>query len=270
MLIYEGEYFNSKRNGKGKEYLGKENIIFTGEYLNGKKWNGIGSLGPGNLEPELEKLYQDVFGRKEFFIKDGKSLSFEIRHGFCCGSYFIGEYLNGERNGKGCGFIFCDRDEIWFKGEYIKGELNGKVEIEMEKNSYGRKKSEINDKANGKGKEFYENGNLKFEGEFLYYHKIRGKEYDENGKLIYEGEYFDERNGKAKEYLNNRLIFKGEYLNSRRWKGVGKEYCDNRLIFEGEYLNGKRWNGREIEYKSNERKIINGEYKKMYYILNNY
>ena len=46
-IIFEGEYSNNKRNGKGKEYdgLGEFNnlgdIIFEGEYLTGKRWNGI-------------------------------------------------------------------------------------------------------------------------------------------------------------------------------------------------------------------------------------
>ena len=38
ILIYEGEYLNGKKNGKGKEYdkfNGK--LIFEGEYLNGKR-----------------------------------------------------------------------------------------------------------------------------------------------------------------------------------------------------------------------------------------
>ena len=35
-LIYEGEYLNGKRNGKGKEYENGE-LIFEGEYLNDKK-----------------------------------------------------------------------------------------------------------------------------------------------------------------------------------------------------------------------------------------
>ena len=35
-LIFEGEYLNGKRHGKGKEYDSKERIIFKGEYLNGK------------------------------------------------------------------------------------------------------------------------------------------------------------------------------------------------------------------------------------------
>ena len=36
-LIYEGEYLNGKRNGKGKEYDLNDKLIFEGEYLNGKK-----------------------------------------------------------------------------------------------------------------------------------------------------------------------------------------------------------------------------------------
>ncbi len=40
-LIFEGEYKNEKRNGKGKEYLGNGILIFEGEYRNGIK-NGKG------------------------------------------------------------------------------------------------------------------------------------------------------------------------------------------------------------------------------------
>ena len=39
-LIYNGEYLNSKRNGKGKKY-NEGRLIFEGEYLNGEK-NGRG------------------------------------------------------------------------------------------------------------------------------------------------------------------------------------------------------------------------------------
>ena len=35
--IFEGEFINDKRNGKWKEYDGEGNLIFKGEYLNGKK-----------------------------------------------------------------------------------------------------------------------------------------------------------------------------------------------------------------------------------------
>ena len=32
-LIFEGEYLNGKRNGKGKEYYDNDKLIFEGEYL---------------------------------------------------------------------------------------------------------------------------------------------------------------------------------------------------------------------------------------------
>ena len=41
LLIYEGEYLNGKRNGKGKEYDRDGYLKFEGEYLNGKR-NGKG------------------------------------------------------------------------------------------------------------------------------------------------------------------------------------------------------------------------------------
>ena len=37
ILIFEGEYLNGKRNGKGKEYNDNGQLIFEGEYLDGKK-----------------------------------------------------------------------------------------------------------------------------------------------------------------------------------------------------------------------------------------
>ena len=38
-MIFEGEFLNGKKwNGKGKDYY--NDIEFEGEYLNGKRWNG--------------------------------------------------------------------------------------------------------------------------------------------------------------------------------------------------------------------------------------
>ena len=36
-LMFEGEYLNGKRNGKGKEYDYNGKLEFEGEYLNGKR-----------------------------------------------------------------------------------------------------------------------------------------------------------------------------------------------------------------------------------------
>ena len=101
----------------------------------------------------------------------------------------------------------------------------------------------------------------KFEGEYIGNRKVKGKEYYDNGKLKYEGEYIIigglkggfirgsiEKNGKFKQYdyYSGFLVFEGEYLNGKRY-GKGKEYGRyGRLLFEGEYINGKKIAGIKI------------------------
>ena len=102
-----------------------------------------------------------------------------------------------------------------------------------------------------------DNGNIVYE---IENGKGYIKEYNKEGKFIFEGEYLNgERNGKGKEFYDEKLIFEGEYLNGER-NGKGKEFYDNnKLKFEGEYLNGKRWNVKEYNVKGNfEYEIKNG------------
>ena len=158
-----------------------------------------------------------------------------------------------------------------------------------------------NGRLNGKGKEYYSNGELRFEGEYLNNKKWNGKlyeykndcdskkkennvkknisydlingngkvkEYNNSGKLVFEGEYKNgENHGKGKEYdydyddLN--LIFEGEFINGRKC-GKGKEYYleNGKIIFEGEYRNSNRWNGKMYNFKDNiSYDIINGSGK---------
>ena len=42
ILLFEGEYLNGKKNGRGKEYYEHGTIKFEGEYLNGYKIKGKG------------------------------------------------------------------------------------------------------------------------------------------------------------------------------------------------------------------------------------
>ena len=122
---------------------------------------------------------------------------------------FDGEYLNGNRNGKGKDYDF--NGKLLFLGEYLNG------------------------KRNGKGKEYNYNGSLIFEGEYLNGEKNgKGKEYDYNVNFKFEGEYLKGKawNGKGKEYNEDgKLIFKGEYLNGKKWNGKG--YHENKnCIYE--------------------------------------
>ena len=60
---------------------------------------------------------------------------------------------------------------------------------------------------NGKGKEYYKNGTLKFEGEYSDNEPMKGNRYGQNLNII-------NLNGKVKEYnCFGDLEFEGYYLN---------------------------------------------------------
>ena len=134
---------------------------------------------------------------------------------------------------------------------------------------------------NGKGKEYYSNGNLLCEGEYLN-GKRHGKfkEYYLDGKLLSEGEYLNNKKWNLKLYdLNDNIIselkdgkgyfnindefngyfFESAYINGLP-NGKGKEYYfTNYLKYEGEYLNGKR-HGKGKEYYPDGKLLCEGEY----------
>jgi len=97
-LKFEGEYLNGERNGKGKEYDFEGNLIFEGEYLNGKRWNG--------------KDVHNINYNNKYEIKNGKG--FMTDYTKLGNLFFEGEYLNGEKNGKGKEFYH--RGELLFEG----------------------------------------------------------------------------------------------------------------------------------------------------------
>ena len=159
-ILYEGNVIKGTniKNGNGIEYqinnIKKDNIIFKGEYLNGKR-NGKGKefYSNGKIKFEGEYLIGERNGKGKEFYFDGK-LKFE------------GEYLNGKRwNGKGKEDF--DDGKTMFEGEYKEGE-----------------------KWIGKGTEYNLFDKLLFEGEYLEGKKWNGKvnEYD-FGELKFEGEY---------------------------------------------------------------------------------
>ena len=55
--IFAEEYFNGERSGKGKEYNDNEDLIFEGEYLNGKNWKGKGKEYYSNGQLKFEGDY---------------------------------------------------------------------------------------------------------------------------------------------------------------------------------------------------------------------
>ena len=63
--MFEGEFLNEERNGKGKEYNTKGELIFEGEYLYSQRIKGK-EFVKGKLEYEGEYLYEGKFNGKGY------------------------------------------------------------------------------------------------------------------------------------------------------------------------------------------------------------
>ena len=222
-LIFEGEYKNGKRNGKGKEYGEYHNILFEGEYKNGLRSKGkeyyfhiynenkLYFEGDYKSGVKWDGKGYDENGKIIFEIKNGKGFIIEYYDNTKKYDYwmrspynqyklgnvfkFEGEYLNGEKNGKGK--EFNDYGKLLFEGEYLNG------------------------KRSGKGKEYYYQNidPLKFSYDM---ERIRKEiESIKIGELMFEGEYKNGKrwNGKGKEYddyFGSELVYEGEYLKGEK------------------------------------------------------
>ena len=117
------------------------------------------------------------------------------------------------------------------------------------------------------GKEYFWNGKLQFEGEYLFNRRWNGVGYDTDDNKVYK---LKNGHGTMAEYKYNwpdiiRLIYEGEYLYGKR-NGYGKEcYKNNRGLiykYKGTFLNGKK-HGNGIEIKEESQKIkFESEYLK--------
>jgi len=132
--------------------------------------------------------------------------------------------------------------------------LNNNCSLKKKIFDFGKYEGEFkNDKIEGKGTFYYDNGN-KYEGEFKN-EKIEGKGifYSNNG-YRYEGEFRNGiREGKGKEFYNNGDIYEGDFKNDVR-EGKGIYYYNSGEwegdIYEGEWKNDKK-NGKGIYYYHN-------------------
>ena len=132
-----------------------------------------------------------------------------------------------------------------YEGEYLNDEKNGKG-----KEYYlgGQLKFEGDYLFNyrRKGKEYYNGGNVSYVGEYLFSHKWTGKGYDKEGNIIYE---LNEGNGEIKNFYDNGQLSFEAKLEKGEINGIAKEYnVDGHIIIEGEYKNEEKWNGILKEY----------------------
>ena len=243
-ILYEGEYNNNLKQGKGKEYNKNGKILFVGEFMNGYRYKGKEFNENGKLIFNGQYMKGIPFnGIRKIF--NGNLLEFD------------GEIQNGLKL-KGKEY---DQDEkLIFEGEYKNGEkYKGRQQYTPELIFEG----EFKDGTLYKGKDFDKQNKLRFEGEYKNGKRYAGKEYNESGELIFEGQYKLDKNLNIiiKEKKNKKPTLKQNKID---------------FIFEGEYKNGYKWNGKIIELKSNylkkyENKFKNGlSFSDLYYFFNNF
>ena len=167
-------------------------------------------------------------------LKKGKYIDPEGKYSF------IGEFKNGNLNGKGTVYALVD-DKIKYEGDFI----NGKFE--------------------GKGKLFYDNGNY-YVGQFRnHLQHGKGVEYDPNGNIQFKGCFIDgsrEGNGKC---ITKEMLFIGQYKAGKPKKG--KLYNSNGkiLFYDGDFINGEIPNGIKIFKLANDEFYVGQTQNNLYH-----
>ena len=275
-INYEGEYKNGMKCGEGNDY--KNEIYYNYDYNN--YYNNYYKV---TKEYTGEFLYGMRHGKGEFYLDHIKG---EFKNGKKTGFWknndgFEGEYKDGIINGKGKfngwtgyyvnGYLHGISRKDEQKINYYFGEQVNILNLRIENNCIyfnGIKEYEgdiiNNDIKHGKGTEYYNNKNKRYEGSFqygkhhgygkeYYYDKEilkyegefknglydkEGKEYDENGKIVYEGGFKDGKyHGKGKLYRNGKIVYQGDFEDNKL-QGKGIEYNEEgQIVYDGEFKN---------------------------------
>jgi hypothetical protein len=249
--VYEGEFINGKKEGKGKMDYG-EGEMYEGGFVNdvreGKgrydwpdgsfqigNWLNNEMHGPGiMLNTEKGDYYTGEFaygnytGNGTMVYGDESTYEgywlYDKRHGqgkytYKNGNFYEGEWQNDKKHGKGL-FTWADEKE-YYDGDWQKGKMSGYGIYHYESGNHYEGDMR-NDQEHGLGYMKYSNGD-EFRGEFSMGYAKKGIMCYENGD-IYEGE------------LSNDLLSGNDVPN-----GNGKmDYWAENSSYDGAWSNGKR------------------------------
>ena len=170
--IYEGDFRNGKRTGKGIFYW-KDGNVYKGDFVNGKR------SGKGILRFVDGYVYEGEF-------LDGKRSGKGVFR-FVNGDTYEGDFVNDEMTGKGI-LHFSDGDV--YVGDFIDGDRTGKGILRFA-NGDVYEGDFIDDERTGKGILRFANGDV-YEGDFVDDERIgKGILRFANGD-VYEGDFVDD------------------------------------------------------------------------------
>ena len=196
----------------------------------------------------FQKLFSHVIDKTKLKLsKYNKSLQSKLDLKFINYQLFTKKYIIYESKTKGKEYSW--EGHLLYDGEYLKGERHGKGKEYFPYDNGIKFVGEFKKGKKWTGKGYDLNAVLVYE---IKEGKGHIKEYADmsDERLIYDGDYLNGlRNGKGKEYntSNRCLKFEGEFYNGVR-HGKGKAY--NRyetLKYEGEFYFGKKWNVKGYE-----------------------
>ena len=206
----------------------------------------------------LKKVFSYLRIKRKFdLIKHNKIIQNRLDINLLDYKIYSGKYIVYEEKGKAKEFSVLTNNLV-FEGGYLNGRRNGKgkeyynYENENHNKHLKFEGNYLNGKRHGKGIKYYLNGEIKFKGEYLNGNKWTGNGYDQ---YSYDEYKYQLNNGQGivKKFDRRKNIkFEGHYLNGKK-NGLGIEYdfLNKIQIFKGEYLNGKRWNGFKIDENKN-------------------
>tara|TARA_B100001093_G_scaffold370448_1_gene355423 strand:+ start:239 stop:1579 length:1341 start_codon:yes stop_codon:yes gene_type:complete len=255
--IYDGEFLNNKKHGKGKM------IYENGEIYDGE-WFGDIINGLGKMTFKSSDVYTGNFVNNKIHGKG--------RIDYKNGDNYEGMWVDNKKNGNG--IMIYDNGNS-YNGEWLNDKLDGFGILQEYTSINNRFYSKPNryegnfklNSKNGKGKMKYENNNI-YEGDWLNNKKHgQGKYTFANGD-IYDGNWLnDTKHGKGKLEHNNGDIYNGEFLNNKKhgkgimknkdgsiYNGIFKESDDGidfEGVFKGKIINNNKLSSTKEEEISN-------------------
>jgi antitoxin component YwqK of YwqJK toxin-antitoxin module len=237
----EQELVNGLKQGKGKWYHENGQLEEEGEYKDDKQY-GIW-VYYNDTGQEIGRIDCTDMDEKEILRKEIEMSSRDFYE------------KNPERSTKDLEFF---REYERLNTEKIKEEETETEEEVEEEISYK------NDTKDGPWKSYYENGQLKEEGNYKDGKNYHGqyKEYHENGQLKHDGKYKDGiQEGICKLYYENGQMELETNFKDGEHNGQYKEYHENgQLKYERNYKDGEDY-GQYKEYHENGQLKYEGDFK---------
>ena len=215
--VYEGEWVNDMRYGRGVMTFAPSGDVYDGEWVN-DVMSGHGIM-----------TYKDIGVYTGKWENDEKNGLGTVK--FIDGREYTGNWENDERNGQGTSRR--SNGDVEYEGKWSENKKNGKGKMTYDNGDVYDGEWE-NDNRNGQGKMTYANGD-KYEGEWDKDKKNGTGIYTYANGDKYEGEWDkDKKNGTGIYTFANGDVYDGE-LADNFMHGHGKMTFVNGDVYEGEW-----------------------------------